>query len=62
MQYIWSIVDLLRRNSHTDDPQYFPLHMELTLTAECWMKFCTYLAKVICLYSYDNLFYRPSYR
>jgi len=26
---------------HTDIPQKFPLHMELNLTAECWIKFCT---------------------
>jgi hypothetical protein len=26
---------------HIDDPQYFPLHIELTLTAKCWIRFCT---------------------
>jgi len=30
--------------------------MELTLTARCWIKFCTQLAKVICPYNYYNLF------
>ena len=47
---------------HIDDPQLFPLHMELTLTARCWIKFCTWLAKVICPYNYYILFYHPSYR
>ena len=31
--------------------------MELTLTAGCWIKFCKWLARVICLYNYCNLFY-----
>ena len=34
--------------------------MELTLRAGCWTKFCTQLVKVICPYSYYNLFYPPS--
>jgi hypothetical protein len=33
----------------------FPLDMELTLVAEYWIKFHTYLAKVICLYNYYNV-------
>ena len=35
--------------------------MELTLTAECWTKFCMQLTKVMCLHNFFNLFYRPSY-
>ena len=35
--------------------------MELTLTAGCWIKFCTQLAKVICPYNYYSLFCPPSY-
>ena len=35
--------------------------MELTLRAECWIRFCKWLAKVICPYNYCNLFYPPSY-
>jgi len=31
--------------------------MKLTLTAGCSIKFFTWLAKVICLYNYCNLFY-----
>jgi len=34
--------------------------MELTLTVGCWIKFCKWLAKVICLYNYCSLFYPPS--
>jgi hypothetical protein len=37
------------------DPQQFPLRMELTLVAECWIIFCTHLEKVICLYNYYNV-------
>ena len=33
--------------------------MERTLTGGCWIKFCTYLARMIRLYNYYNLFYRP---
>ena len=35
--------------------------MEWTLTTGCWIKFRTYLAKVICLYDFYNLLYHPSY-
>ena len=49
MQNIWSIVDLLRRNPH-DDPQYFPLHMELTLTnfVRSWQKWYASIITTIC--------------
>jgi hypothetical protein len=36
--------------------------MELTLTNERWMEFYMWLTKVICLDSYYNLFYHPSYK
>jgi len=36
--------------------------MELTLTEGCWIKFCTYLAKVICLYNYSVSFITPNDR
>ena len=42
---------------HLNDPQLFPLHMELTLRAGYCVKLCTQLAKVICPYNYYNLFY-----
>ena len=37
------------------------MNMELTLRAGCWTKFCMYLLKVICPYSYYTLFHPPSY-
>ena len=36
--------------------------MALIFTAGCWIKFCTYLGKVICLYNYYNQFHHPSYK
>jgi hypothetical protein len=56
MQNIWSEVDF-RVKIHTDDPPKFPLHMGLTLREGCWIKFCTWLAEVLCLYNYCNLFF-----
>jgi hypothetical protein len=38
------------------------LHMELTLTEGCWIEFCMWLTKVICLDNYCNLFCHPSYK
>jgi len=39
-----------------DDSQSFPLHVELALTAGCWIRFCTYMTTFICPYNYYNLF------
>ena len=36
--------------------------MELTWTGGWWIKFCMLLTKVICLYNFYSLFYRPSYK
>jgi hypothetical protein len=44
-----------------DDHKNFPFHVQLTMTAGCWIKFCMYLMKVICLHNYYNLYYHRSY-
>jgi len=49
MQNIRSEVDFCVK-IHTDDPPKFRLHMELTLTEGCWIKLCTWLTEVLCLY------------
>jgi hypothetical protein len=33
---------------HIDVPQWFPLHMELTLRTGSWVTFSKYLTKLIC--------------
>jgi hypothetical protein len=50
-QNIWPVDDFLHWNPHWWSPI---MHMQLTLTAGCWTKFCMYLKKVIYLYNYYN--------
>jgi hypothetical protein len=47
---------------HTDDQQQFLLHMELTQTEECWIRFFMMLITVIFLDNYYSPFYQPSYK
>jgi hypothetical protein len=42
--------------THTDDPQWFPLRVDINLRKECRIKFCVKLIRVIYLDDYYSQF------